>query len=292
METEKEKEIKNKNKKGKKVPTMVIFIIFLTGLVLLLYPTLSDFYNKFNNYQTIKSYEEEINNNVKVQHQQMFENAINYNNSLNGYVVDISNDSQRLESYNNSLDFGNGMIGYIQISKINVLLPIYHGVSEKVLTRGIGHMEGSYLPTGEIGNHTVLTGHTGLPSATLLSDADQLEIGDIFTLTVLDRNFYYEIKEIKVVEPEQVTIEVDKNKDLVSLITCTPYGINTHRLVILGEQVELSVEYVKDEFVQQQKQMYSLMQGGLFGIIIGVLLGILIGCGFTILVNRLFNKDE
>lgn len=281
-----------KTKKINKFPTFAIFLIFITGIGLLFYPTISDFYNKYSNYQTIKDYEIEISNSIKVKNQQSWEEAIAYNNSLRGHIGDISNEPEKIESYNKALNLGDGMIGYIQINKINVLLPIYHGVTEEVLGNGIGHVAGSYLPTGEIGNHTVLTGHTGLPNAKLFSEIEQLKEGDNFTITVLDNTYYYEVKKMYVVEPNEVQFEVDKNKDLVTLVTCIPYGINSHRLLVEAEQIDKSVKDLESEFIQQQKETFAFVQGGLFGLVFGIMIGILIGIGFTILLTRLAQKQN
>lgn len=281
-----------KSDKTNKIPNSIIFIIFLTGLALLLYPTLSDFYNKYNNYNTIKSYEKEIGNTMKMQQQQLIDDAFSYNNSLNGKIIDISNNQNLVDNYYNAFNFGNSMIGYIEINKINVLLPIYHGTEENVLQKGVGHIMGSYLPTGEIGNHTVLTGHTGLPSATLFSNLDQLEEGDTFNITVLDDTFYYEVRNVNVVEPEDVVFDVDKDADLVTLVTCIPYGINSHRLLIEAEQIEVSAKTIENEFIQQQNQLYSFIQGGLIGLILGVIFGIIIGIGFTISVVKIIGKRK
>jgi len=130
-------------------------------------------------------------------------------------------------------------MGYIEIEKIGVNLPIYHGVSEAVLQVGAGHIEGSSLPIGGIGTHCIISGHRGLPSAMLFTDLDKLEIGDVFLINILDETLTYEINQILTVEPDQVdSLEIDKDKDLCTLVTCTPYGVNSHRLLITGTRVE------------------------------------------------------
>lgn len=281
-----------KSNKQKKVPTFVIFAIFLMGVALLFYPTISDLYNKFYNYQTIQGYEKAMESNMKVQNQQLIEEALYYNEALKGRVMDISQNQKLLESYYSALSLGDNMMGYIEIDKINVMLPIYHGVEEKVLEKGVGHVEGSHLPTGEIGNHTVLTGHTGLPNATLFSNLDQLKVGDSFKITVMDDAYYYEVRNIYVVEPDEVMFEVDKEKDLVTLVTCIPYGINSHRLLVEAEQIEISAKDMESEIIQKQNENYAFMHGGLIGLLIGSIFGIVIGIGFTILVVRLLKKAD
>lgn len=285
-------DINTENTKKNKVPNFMIFIVFLTGLTLLLFPTLSDFYNQYSNYNTIQSYEQELGNTIKMQQQQLVEEALSYNENLNGRIGDITNDSKLMESYYKALDLGDGMIGYIEIDKIKVLLPIYHGTEESILQNAVGHVVGSYLPTGEIGNHTVLTGHTGLPNATLFSNLDQLKVGDTFNITILDDTFYYEVREIKIEEPEDLEFKVDKNNDVVTLVTCIPYGINSHRLLVEAEQIEKSAKDLENEFLQKQNETYALVQGGLIGLIIGVIVGIIIGIGFTLLTVRLIGKHK
>ncbi|MFI3251466.1 MAG: class C sortase, partial [Eubacteriales bacterium] len=155
-------------------------------------------------------------------------------------------------AYNDCLNLDNGIMGYIEISKIDLSLPIYHGSSESVLQKGIGHLEWSTLPTGDLGNHTVLTGHTGLPSAKLFTNLDQVVVGDSFSVTVLDQEYLYEVEELLVVEPHEVdALARDPEKDLVTLVTCTPYGVNSHRLLVQGilvDTIQLSFDFSDEEW--------------------------------------------
>lgn len=279
-------------KKTSKFVSFMILIVFLTGLSLLFYPTFMDFYHKLSNYKTIQLYQQEMNATTKMNHQQMLEKALVYNTTLGGEVRDLTEYPEILEQYNEALDFGGGMIGYIEINKINVLLPIYHGVGEEVLNRGVGHVAGTYLPTGELGNHTVLTAHTGLPSAKLFTNLDQLVEGDTFSITVLDDTYYYQVRNVETVLPEDARFQTDSEKDLVTLFTCTPYGVNTHRLLVEAEQIERSVEFVENEYAQQQQEIYAFTTGALIGVLVGVLFGIIIGIGFAILIGRLVAKND
>lgn len=251
-----------------------------------------DFYHKVSNYKTIQLYQEEMSAATKMHNQQMLEQAHVYNTALGGEVRDLTAYEDMQTQYNEALDFGGGMIGYIEINKINVLLPIYHGAEEDVLGHAVGHVMGTYLPTGEVGNHTVLTAHTGLPSAKLFTDVDQLVEGDTFSVTVLNDTYYYRVRHIQTMLPEEVRFSTDPEKDLVTLFTCTPYGINTHRLLIEAEQIERSVEFVENEYAKQQQEIYAFTTGALIGVLVGILFGIMIGIGFAILIGGLFAKND
>lgn len=269
----------------------MVLIVFLTGLSLLFYPTVMDFYHKYGNYKTIQLYQEKMSDTLTMNYQKMTEDARLYNDALDGKVQNITDQEDILTQYNDAFDFGDGMIGFIEINKINVRLPIYHGVGEDVLSHSVGHVEGSYLPTGDLGNHTVLTAHTGLPSAKLFTDLDQLIEGDIFSITILDDTLYYRVRNIKTVTPDEVSFATDPEKDLVTLFTCTPYGVNSHRLLVEAEQIERSLELAENEYLQQQQKLYAFTSGGFVGLIIGIIFGIMIGIGFAILIGRVSAKN-
>lgn len=224
----------------KHISTIIAGIIFLTGLSLLLYPTISNFWNSKHQTQAVADYSKQIEKMDDQEKEQALAAAEEYNQTLitNGGRFTPSEKEDTL--YKSLLDAnGTGMMGYITIPEIRCKLPIYHGVEDSVLQVGIGHIEGSSLPVGGRGTHCVLSGHRGLPSAKLFTDLDKLEKGDIFLLHIYDKVLTYEIDQISIVEPEDYgLLEIEDGKDLCTLLTCTPYGINTQRLLVRGHRIE------------------------------------------------------
>ncbi len=223
----------------KHLSTIFFGIIFLIGLLLVLYPTVSNFLNNREQKKVIREYSSIVNNMDKEEKEAMYNEAVDYNKEIyeNG-MIDYSN-PDAVEGYNDILDVsGTGIMGYISIPKINVELPIYHGTSDGVLQVAVGHLEGSSLPVGGKNTHCVLSGHRGLPSADLFTHLDRLNVHDIFTISVLDKTLVYEIDQIKVVAPGDTQyLQIKDGKDYCTLLTCTPYGINTHRLLVRGVRV-------------------------------------------------------
>lgn len=217
----------------------VAIIAFLAGLGLLLYPTVSSAWNRRRSAKTVAAYTELAAAIDPAVYEKMLADAEDYNRSLPlepEYVLT----GTRLAQYQQLLDAdGTGMMGYIDIPRIGVSLPIYHGTDEAVLQAAVGHLEWTSLPVGGSGTHCVLSGHRGLPNATLFTDLDQLEPGDTFTLHVLSRALTYTVREILVVEPEDTqALNIVPGEDICTLMTCTPYGINTHRLLVRGTRTE------------------------------------------------------
>ncbi len=225
--------------KKKNGTTVLLVLILIIGLSLLLYPTVSNYWNSFHQSSTIRSLDAYTENLSNEEYEKIMEQANEYNKALEESGMRWKLSEEDREKYWSTLNFdGNGAMGYIEIQKINVSLPIYHGTDEKVLQIGIGHIDASSLPVGGKGTHCVLSGHRGLPSAKLFSNLDQLDEGDIFTLTVLDQVLTYEIDQIRVVEPNDIdSLEIDPEEDLCTLVTCTPYGVNTHRMLVRGHRV-------------------------------------------------------
>ena len=223
----------------KKNRTIIMVLFFFMGLLVLLYPSISDFYNQKVMSKEIGNYEEIIKEFTKKDYSEFFDKANKYNEKLASYE-DPFLSYKKVKNYKNTINIdGNGMMGYVSIDKIKVELPIYHGTSEQVLSVAVGHLEGSSLPVGGKGTHAVLSAHRGLPSTKLFTDLDKLEIGDVFTITVLDQLLTYEIDQIEIVEPHDITnLKIDSEQDYVTLMTCTPYGINTHRLLVRGHRIE------------------------------------------------------
>ncbi len=224
----------------KHLTNILLVIIFLIGLSLLLYPTLSDYWNSFHQSRAIASYAESVAQLDDKQYDEILESAREYNSSLIQRAGILSLSEEELEEYNRQLNVGgDGIMGYIEIPSINVHLPIYHGTEDTVLQVAVGHIEGSSLPVGGVGTHAVFSGHRGLPSAKLFTDLDELVVGDTFIFRILDETLTYEVDQILIVEPQEIeALMIDPEKDLCTLVTCTPYGINSHRLLVRGHRVE------------------------------------------------------
>lgn len=220
--------------------TVILVLILLTGLSLLLYPTVSDYWNSLHQSRAIATYSEAVAEIDDNNYEMLWEEAKEYNERLKEKKNRLYLDDEERKEYESLIDVsGNGIIGYIEIPKISVALPIYHGTDEGVLQIAIGHIEGSSLPVGGAGTHCVLSGHRGLPSAKLFTNLDELVIGDEFVIRVLDETLTYEADQIRIVEPGDLSdLEIEEGKDLCTLVTCTPYGINTHRLLVRGHRVE------------------------------------------------------
>lgn len=218
---------------------LILIFIFITGLIILLYPMVSSYYNSFVQSKAVSNYDKLIINTKDKDYSDLFKDVVDYNEKLSNLKYPLA-EYKKLSSYNNLLNINNtGMMGYISINKIKALIPIYHGTGKEVLNIGVGHLEGSSLPVGGQSTHSVLSAHRGLPSSKLFTDLNKLEIGDIFEITILDRKFTYQVDEINVVEPNDVTkLKIKKNQDYVTLMTCTPYGLNTHRLLVRGVRIE------------------------------------------------------
>lgn len=227
-------------KKGNKLTTILLIVILLIGLSLLLYPSVSDYWNSFTQSKAIASYAEEVANLDEEKYRMLLEEAQNYNEELNNSIQQYTLDDERMAEYKSCLDLsGNGIMGYIDVPSIGVTLPMYHGTAESVLQIAIGHIEWTHLPVGGEGTHCALSGHRGLPSAKLFSDLDKLVAGDIFVLRVLDEILTYEVDRILIVEPHDMDhMEVVEGEDFCTLITCTPYGVNSHRLLVRGHRIE------------------------------------------------------
>ena len=232
----------------------VIFLTlgFLVGICILLYPTLSDYLNSKTQSRDVTNYESVLENLDEDVYKSIFENAYAYNKALyetNYPLIDYKN----VPGYYETLSVtDNDMIGYLKIDRIGVELPIYHGTSDAVLNKGVGHLEGSSLPVGGENTHCIMSAHRGLPSSKLFTDLDRVELGDTFQIVVLDQVLTYQVDFIKIIEPNDVSnMQIIEGGDYCTLFTCTPYGINTHRLVVRGIRIETIEEkpiiYVSNE---------------------------------------------
>lgn len=222
----------------KRKTTRIMVLFFFIGLLILFYPTLSNYYNEKNQSKSIYTYESIIDKYDEEKYQILKEEAMSYNKKLSSLKEPLLT-YKSLKNYKKILNVNNeGMMGYLTIDKIKVELPIYHGTSSSVLNSAVGHLEGTSLPVGGKGTHSVLSAHRGLPSAKLFSELDRLEIGDTFKITILNEVHIYEVDKIAIVKPSNSSsLKIDKNNDYVTLLTCTPYGINTHRLLVRGKRV-------------------------------------------------------
>lgn len=226
--------------------TALVVVMLVLGVGIMLYPTLADLYNRIGASRTISGYDEAVERQSREERRRLWQEAQSYNKDLarqtlaRGGTIDFwSHTSEEEARYQEFLSVGDdGTMGYVSIPKIGVRLPVGHGIGEKVLQTGTGHLEGSSLPVGGKSTNCVITGHTGLPSARLFTDLNQLEEGDTFSLTVLGQTLTYEVCQVRVVLPTDVdSLRIEEGEDLCTLLTCTPYGINDHRLLVTGRRV-------------------------------------------------------
>lgn len=234
--------VKPAKKKGffaRHLTTMILLAIFAVGIGLIAYPSFADYWNSFHQSRAIMSYTETVANMDQKKYDTLIQAAEDYNTELAKTGINWTMSDEQKEKYDSLLNFdGTGNMGYINIPKINVELPIYHGTSDSVLQTSIGHLEETSLPVGGESTHTVLSGHRGLPSAKLFTDLDQLSEGDTFTLNILNQTLTYEVDQIRIVEPTDLSdLQIVHGQDLCTLVTCTPYGINTHRLLVRGHRI-------------------------------------------------------
>lgn len=232
--------MKKKASKKNRITAILLVAVLLAGLSLLLYPLVSNYWNSIHQSQAIAAYMDDVAEVDDTTYDALWEEAQGYNASLLENENRFFPDEEERQQYEQLLSISDdGIIGYIEIPSIDVTLPIYHGTSEEILQVAIGHIEGSSLPVGGLSTHCVISGHRGLPSSRLFTDIDQLSEGDIFTLLVLDEALTYEVDQIRIVEPDDISLlEIKEGEDLCTLVTCTPYGVNSHRLLVRGHRVE------------------------------------------------------
>ena len=247
-----------KKKKSHRATNFILVLILLVGAGIAGYPAFSDYWNSMHQSRAIMGYAERVAELSNEEYKEVLDAALDYNRQLADSPNQWKMNDEQMDDYDGQLNVdGTGNMGFISIPKIDVNLPIYHGTSDAVLQTSIGHIDGTSLPVGsvhpdldefdevEFGSHSVLSGHRGLPSAKLFSDLDAVEIGDIFYLTILDQTLTYHVDQIKVIVPEDSSdLVIFPGKDYCTLMTCTPYGINTHRLLVRGVRVENDRELV------------------------------------------------
>lgn len=220
--------------------TVIIVCVFLLGLSLLLYPTVSDWWNTFHQSRAVASYIEKVSTMEDDEYNNILNQAREYNSTVADKGIKFRLSDDELKKYESVLNItDSGIMGYVEIPKINCKLPIYHGIDDSILQVAIGHIAGTSLPVGGESSHCVISGHRGLPSARLFTDIDKLNQSDTFAIHVLDETLYYEVDQIRIVKPEQTeNIRITKGEDYCTLVTCTPYGVNSHRLLVRGHRLQ------------------------------------------------------
>ena len=223
---------------------ILLTLAFLAGIGIMAYPSVSDWWNSFHQSRAIASYTEAVTSLDTEEYERMLSAAQAYNEKLSSSGERFNPTEEELAEYESLLDLSDtGMMGFIDIPVISCYLPLYHGTNEAVLQTAVGHIEWSSLPVGGEGSHCVLSGHRGLPSAKLFTDLDKLVVGDLFKLSVLDEILTYEVDQILIVEPEDISaLQIVPGEDYCTLVTCTPYGINTHRLLVRGHRIATEEE--------------------------------------------------
>lgn len=278
-----------KNFIKKNLSTVFFAAVLIVGLCIFLYPSVSNYLNGLKQSKAIADYTASLDSMTPEDYSAFWKTAIAYNEKLASKVVDFNLTDEEMEEYNKILDpTGTGIIGYLEIENIGVDLPIYHGVEESVLSVGIGHLPGTSFPTGTVSTHTVLSGHRGLPSAELLTNLDQMIEGDTFLLHIMDQVFAYEVDSINIVLPNETeSLYVYDGEDYVTLVTCTPYGVNTHRLLVRGKRVDYNQE--ERLIITADATMYSTLSVAVF---IAVPILLIIFIVFMIRTSKRFNKGK
>lgn len=261
--------------KRSRIPDLAFIAVFLGGMLVFFYPTISNYWNTLQQGRAIAEYTQTVNKMRPGELQQTWDEAEAYNRELLSNPARYHLSHSQVQRYLSLLDVGKtGMMGHIEIEKLGVDLPIYHGTEDSVLQVGAGHVPGSSLPTGGAGTHTILSGHRGLPSAKLFTNLDELEEGDRFVLHVLDRDLAYQVDQIRVVEPKELSnLKIIPGQDYATLVTCTPYAINTHRLLVRGHRVPYGGDagYVAADAVAMDPVMVSLaISVPVLGIIVAI----------------------
>ena len=272
--------------------TVLLVMMFTVGLSLLLYPTIADAWNQYLGSRAGNAYVEAVASLSDEDYNKILEDAKIYNQELTQKVNPFHPSEKEHEEYMNQLKVkGTDVIGRVKIPLIRANFPIYHGTDEDILQTAIGHLEGSSLPIGGTSTHTIVSGHRGLPSAKLFTDLPKLEIGDYFMFEVLDQTVTYQVDQIKIVEPNDFTyLQIEEGKDLATLQTCTPYGVNSHRLLVRGHRVD----NLPDDFVNARSEAV-LLNRNVVAIFVGVLLFVALGIGWivkNIVKKRVERKDK
>ena len=242
----------------RKMGTGILILLFLVGLSLVLYPTVSDWWNSMHQSRAISSYTQALENTDTALYEQIRASAQNYNRELPREDSRFEMTEEEKKVYMQELNLtGNGIMGVLEIPGLDVEMPIYHTTEESVLQGAVGHIEGSSLPVGGVGTHCALSGHRGLPSARLFTDLDKMDTGDVFMMHILDETLTYQVDQVLIVLPHEVeALAIEEEKDYCTLVTCTPYGVNTHRLLVRGQRT-IDAEDIEEEEVFRAKAVES-----------------------------------
>lgn len=248
-----------------RISTIFVVIVLLVGVGFLAYPTVSDWWNSFHQSRAISNYIEAVNDLSPEEYERIWTDAETYNKSLLSHVQTFQLDPEQQTYYESQLNIeGNGIMAYLEVPAINVKLPVYHGLSEGVLQVAIGHMEDTSLPVGGESTHCVVSGHRGLPSAKLLTDLDRISEGDVFMFHTLNETLTYEVDQIRIVEPTETSdLQIVPGEDLATMVTCTPYGINSHRMLVRGHRVPT---VASDRVVAEAEQVSPVVVAAAVGI--------------------------
>ena len=270
--------MKEKKKKKGRLTDVILVLILLAGVGILLYPSFSDWYNSLHQSYAITDYNQAVDNNTKEQNAAMLKEAEDYNAELAKTGNTFSLDEDQKKVYDRILDVtGTGIMGYINIDKVKIHLPIYHDTTEGVLQIAVGHLAGTSLPVGGPSTHSVLTGHTGLPSSKLFTDIDRLKKGDTFQIVVLDKTLTYQVNDIRTVLPDELdSLQIVQGEDLCTLVTCTPYGINTHRLLVTGKRIPNPKKTAKAPSSLWKKERLKLILEIVIPILLAILTAVLV----------------
>lgn len=263
-----------------------LVLLFLIGLSILLFPTVSNLWNEYRAQKLISDYDNVVANS-NIDYNTILKSAQNYNKGLIGEILPDAfsvRDGIQDADYDKQLDINkDGMMGYVEVPSINVKLPIYHYTTDEVLEKGVGHLLGSSLPIGGESTHTILTAHRGLPSAKLFTDLNLLQKGDVFYISVLDEILAYEVDQILTVEPEDTKeLAIKEGKDYATLVTCTPYAVNSHRLLVRGHRIP----FVRSEYQKQHKEVKAQSTSAIVIRIICVIVGIIIALLIVTIINK------
>lgn len=258
--------------------TVILVLVFLAGLLLVLYPTISDYWNSFHTTRAIASYAETVYTMDDEEYARVLQQAYDYNAALAESGTKFFLTPEQKVKYASCLDItGSGIMAYIDIPSIDVSLPVYHGTEESTLQSAVGHVEWTSLPVGGLSTHSVLSGHRGLPSAKLFTNLDKLTEGDVFMIRVLNETVTYMVDQIRIVLPDEVNdLVIERGKEYCTLITCTPYGINTHRLLVRGHRIENAEDTPKLIVVSDASQIEPAVVAVLMAAAVLLLLSLIV----------------
>lgn len=267
----------------RRLTIVFLCLVFLLGLSLVCYPTISNLWNSYTQSKAVITYMDEVDGMGEETINKIWAEANEYNESLVNKIIRWNMTQEEEAEYEKQLDFAlNGIMGYVEIPKINVSAPIYHGTSESVLQKGVGHIKGSSLPVGGKTTHSAISGHTGLPSAKLFTDLHKLELGDKFYIHILEKTLVYEVDLILTVAPDDMSaLKIEKDKDYCTIVTCTPYGINSHRLLVRGHRTieDGSTQEVITEIPKVDYSIFVTLTAAIFVVAI-------IACLIVIITKR------